>query len=159
MSLNKTKNHGLNIWLENEPVNFEEINENFNKIDKFVVCTESGTITSYYSGGSDTVAKWYYKKYSDKTIEMSAKLEFTNLKCNGGDSSPYYSGTSKLLFPFELSAVYDVQMLLASNTIGWVSNITGKSVLDYVMFRVMGTAYESTTEYKQIFINVKGVLK
>ena len=49
-------------------------------------------------------------------------------------------------------------MHLASNTIGWVSDITGKSVLDYVMFRVMGTEYESENVYKQVFITVKGVL-
>lgn len=159
MSANKTSKLNLNIWLENEVVDFEEINENFNKIDALTVVTESGTKTSSYTGGSDTVAKWRYKKYSDGTIEMSAKMEFVNIKCNGGDKSPYYSGSSKVYFPFELSEVYDVQMHLASNTIGWVSDITGKSVLDYVMFRVMSTAYESTTTYKQIFINVKGVLK
>ena len=60
------------------------------------------------------------------------------------------------MFPFQLTAVYDVQMHLASNTIGWVSDITGKSVIDHVMFRVMSTAYESTNIYKQVFINVKG---
>ena len=80
MSANKTKNLGLNIWLENEPVNFEEMNENFEKIDHFVSCTESGVKTASYSGGSDTVANWRYKKYSDGTVEMSAKLNFTNLK-------------------------------------------------------------------------------
>ena len=64
----------------------------------------------------------------------------------------------QVYFPFSFSSVYDVQMHLASNTIGWVSDITGKSVLDYVMFRVMGTAYESENVYKQVFITVKGVL-
>ena len=33
-----------------------------------------------------------------------------------------------------------------------------ESVLDYVMFRVMGTEYESENVYKQVFITVKGVL-
>ena len=155
---NTTKNLGLNIWLENEVVDFEEINENFKKLDTMIMCVESGTKTANYTGGSDSVATWRYKKYSDKSIEMWAKLQFTNLKCNGGTSSPYYSGESKIYFPFTLSSVNDVQMHLASNTIGWVSDITGQSVLDNVQFRVMSTAYESTTIYKQIFINVKGVL-
>lgn len=159
MSIKKTKNHSLNIWLENEPVDFEEINANFETIDKFVACIESGTKTAYYQGGSDSVAVWHYKKYSDKTIEMYAKLGFTNLKCNGGSKAPYYSGSSKVMFPFEMTSVYDVQMHLASNTTGWVSDITGKSVLDYVMFRVMAMEFENELEFKQVFITVKGTYK
>lgn len=155
---NKTTNLELNTWLENEMVNFEEVNANFETIDKLVSCVESGTKTSNYTGGSDSVAKWRYKKYSDGTVEMSAKLGFTNLKCNGGNQSPYYSGTSNVYFPFTLTEVYDVQMHLASNTIGWVSDITGKSVLDMVMFRVMATESETDEKYKQIFIQVKGVM-
>lgn len=155
---NKTTNLDLNTWLENEVVDFSEVNANFEKIDSLVSCIESGTKTSNYTGGSDSVAKWRYKKYSDGTVEMSAKLGFTNLKCNGGSRSPYYSGTSNVYFPFTLTEVYDVQMHLASNTIGWVSDITGKSVLDMVMFRVMATESESTEKYKQVFIQVKGVI-
>lgn len=155
---NQTSNLNLNTWLENEVVDFNEINANFEKIDSLVSCVESGTVTSNYTGGADSVAKWRYKKYSDGTVEMSAKLGFTNLKCNGGSRSPYYSGASTVYFPFTLSEVYDVQMHLASNTIGWVSDITGKSVLDSVMFRVMATENESTEKYKQIFIQVKGVM-
>lgn len=157
MSANQTANLGLNTWLENEPVDFEEINENFEKIDSLVSCIESGTATASFTGGTNTVANWKYKKYSDGTIDMSTKLDFTNLKCNGGTGSPYYSGTSTVYFPFALTEVHDVQMHLASNTIGWVSNITGQTVLDKVIFRVMATEYESTDIYKQIFINVKGV--
>lgn len=151
-------NLGLNLFLENDVVDFEDINENFQKIDDLVSCIESGTKTANYSGGASTVATWRYKKFSDGTIEMSSKLEFINIKCNGGTSSPYYSADSQINFPFELSEVYDVQMHLASNTIGWISDITEKSVLEYVRFRVMGTAYESTNIDKQIFITVKGVV-
>ena len=60
------------------------------------------------------------------------------------------------IIPFTLTEIYDVQMHLASNTIGWVSNTTDQTVLDKVIFRVMSTEYESTDIYKQIFINVKG---
>lgn len=155
---NTTKNLGLTTFLENDVVDFEYINANFEKIDDLVVGVESGTKTANYSGGSSGVATWRYKKYSDNTIEMSAKLEFTNIKCNGGDTSPYYSGTSTVYFPFQLSRVYDVQMHLASNTFGWVSNITGRSVLDSVMFRLLALTKEEDYEYKQVFINVKGVI-
>ena len=155
---NITENLGLNTWLENEVVDFEQMNENFEKIDSMVMCVESGTKTANYTGGSDSVATWRYKKYSDKSIEMWAKLQFTNLKCNGGTSSPYYSGESTIYFPFTLASVNDVQMHLASNTIGWVSDITGQSVLDKVMFRVMGMEIENDYIYKQVFIQVKGVI-
>lgn len=154
----KTPKLGLNIWLENDPVNFEEVNENFKKIDDMVMCIESGEVSSSYSGGVSGSTTWKYKKYSDGTIDMSTKMEFTNIKCNGGSSAPYYSGTLSLYFPFTLSQVYDVQMHLASNTIGWVSDITGQSVLDKVMFRLLNMEYESDYKYKQVFINVKGVL-
>lgn len=156
---NLTNNLKFNVWLEDDVVNFEEINENFEKLDSMVMCVESGTKTSAYSGGSSSNATWRYKKYSDGTIDMSTILEFTNLKCNGGSAAPYYSGSVQVDFPFEFKLVYDVQMHLASNTIGWVSDITGKSVNDYVRFRVMGMGNESTYIYKQVFINVKGVLK
>ena len=155
---NKTKNLGLNTFLENEVVDFEQINENFELIDKKIFCMESGTVTSNYTGGSSNVATWRYKKYSDGTVEMSTKIEFTNIKCNGGEAAPYYSGDSELFFPFALSSVYDVHIHLASNTIGWVSDITGHSVIDKVMFRVMAMQFEEDYIYKQVFVNVKGVL-
>lgn len=155
---NKTANLQLNTWLEDEPVDFEEVNENFKTIDGLVSCIDSGIKTANYTGGVESAAKWRYKKYSDGTVEMSTVLNFTNLKCNGGSKSPYYSGTSTIYFPLSLSGVYNVQMHLASNTFGWVSNITGKTVSDYVMFRLMALEYEDTEEYKQVFINVKGVM-
>ena len=158
MAVNQTKNIKLNTWLENEPVNFEEINENFEKIDALPICIESGTKLGTYTGGSQTSNTWYYKKYSDGSIEMYTKLEFNNLKCDGGTEAPYYSGSSKVTFPFALKAVSDVQMHLASNTIGWISDITGKSVIDYVLFRVAALHREDSSVYKQVFINVKGVL-
>ena len=156
-----TPNLGLKTWLENDVVDFEQINENFEKIDSMVMCIESGAKTAGYTGGSNGTTTWRYKKYSDGTVEMSAKMEFTNLKCNGGgeEGSPYYSGTSTVLFPFAFSTVYDVQMHLASNTFGWVSDITGHSVVDQVIFRAFSLYEETEEAYKQVFINVKGVLK
>lgn len=155
---NLTENLGLTTWLENDIVDFDQLNANFEKLDSMVMCIESGTKTASYSGGSDSVATWHYKKYSDKSIEMCAKLNFVNLKCNGGTGSPYYSGDSTVYFPFTFSEIYDVQMHLASNTIGWISDITQKSVLDFLRFRIMATEYESTNVYKQVFVSLKGVL-
>lgn len=153
---NQTSKMQFNTFLENDVVDWELINQNFEKLDNVVLCIESGEKTAAYSGGVTGNATWRYKMYSDGSIDLYTKMEFDNLKCNGGAKAPYYSGTSKVMFPFTLTAVYDVQMHLASNTIGWVSDITDKSVIDYVMFRVMGMDYENDYEYKQVFINVKG---
>lgn len=158
MSVNTTKKLGLHTWLENETVDFTEINENFEKIDNLPFCIESGTKTSSYTGGSSSTATWRYKKYSDGTVDMSTVLYYENLKCNGGSQAPYYSGASKVNFPFNLKAVYDVQMHLASNTIGWVADITNRTVADSVTFRVAAVYPESDLMYKQVFINVKGVI-
>lgn len=154
----KSEKMGFNIFLDTDVVDFELINENFNKLESAVICVESGTKTSAYTGGVSGSTTWRYKKFSDGTVEMSTKMEFEDLRCNIGQTSPYYSSDSKVYFPFNLSSVTDVQMHLASNTIGWVSDITGKGVFDHVLFRVMATAKENNYEYKQVFINVKGVL-
>lgn len=154
----QTEKLGLYTWLENDPVDFEQLNNNFEKLESCSMVVESGTKTSGYSGGpSGYNATWYYKKYSDKTIEMSTKLEFTNLKCNYGESAPYHSGDSTVYFPFNFSKIYDVQMSLASNTLGWVVNVTGQSIIDKIMFKVMNVVKEETESYKQVYITVKGV--
>lgn len=158
MAANRTPNLGLNIWYENEAVNFEEVNENFENLDDMVMCIEHGTITSEYTGGSETAAKWRYKKYSDGTVEFISKLAYTNLKCNNGSSAPYYSASSTVRFPFSLKEVYDVQMHLASNTYGWPVDMTTESVKDKIEFRVMALSSETTEIYKQVFVSVKGVL-
>lgn len=155
----KTAKLGLNTFLENEVVNYEQINDNFEKIDDCCMCYEDGRKISTCSGDINGQCTWHYKKFTNNEIEMSAKMEFANVKCDGGSAAPYYSGIARVEFPFALSSVYDVQMHLASNTIGWVSDITGKSVVDSVSFRVMSMNKETTEIYKQVFITVKGTLK
>lgn len=154
----KTSNLGLTIWNDIDPVNFEEINDNFKKIDTLINCIESGTVTSTYTGGIYTEAEWHYKKYTDGSVDMSTVLYFNNLKCNGGTEPPYYSDDSTVNFPFNFSKIYDIQMHLVSNTFDWISNITGATISDYVKFRIFNTLKENTGTYKQIFINVKGIL-
>lgn len=173
---NKTAKLGLNTWLENEYVNIEEINDNFRLLDGFPMCVESGTKTSEYgyvnpensqfiSWGNVT---WYFKRYAtsslDGNFEMSAKIEYSgnkDLKCNGvlaPNDAMFYSGISRIMFPVKFKHVYDVQMHLASNTLGWLSDITGAAVSSYVQFRLVNPKEETESMYKQVFINVKGVL-
>lgn len=154
----KTSNLGLTIWNDADPVNFEEINANFKKIDALINCIESGTVTSTYTGGSFDTIDWYYKKYSDGSVDINGVAYYTKLKCNGGSEAPYYSDTSTVNFPFEFSRIYNVQMHLASNTFGWISNITGQTISDSIMLRAYKMQIETNEEYKQVFINVKGIL-
>ena len=149
-------NMEFNLFLENDVVDWEKINENFEKLDKLVQCTESGTKSASYTGASSGNASWYYKKFSDGSIEMYTKLELDNVKCSSGASSPYQSGTISVNFPFKLVSVNDVHMNMASSTVGWVSDITGKGIVDLVRFTVRSTSYENSVVYKQIYINVKG---
>ena len=154
----KTSKLGLTIWNDTDPVNFEEMNANFKKIDGLVNCIESGTVTSTYTAGLNSTIEWYYKKYTDGTIDMSGVLYYTNLKCNGGDTAPYYSVSSTVNFPFTFSNVYDVQMHLVSNTFGWLADITGETISTNVTFRVCNMSIENDEIYKQVFINIKGRL-
>ena len=156
---NQTTNLKLNTWNETDVVNFEEINANFEKLDTMVMCIESGTKTAPYTGGyGDSVATWHYKKYSDGTIDMSAKLTYSNLKCDGETSQGiFYSGSSKVTFPFEFRDVFDLQMHMASNSNAWISDINNTSIYNDVTFRLLAMHKETDEIYRQVFINVKGV--
>lgn len=151
-----TPNLSFNTFLENEVMDYEKINENFDKLDGYALCIESGEKTAAYSGGASGNAVWRYKKYSDGTIEMYTKIELENLKCNSGASSPYYSSDMKVMLPMNLVNIDYVNMFLTSDTVGYVSDKTGKNVLDYVLFKVISNALESSNIFKRVFIEVKG---
>lgn len=156
---NQTTKNKFNIFLENDPVDFELINANFEKIDSMNLCVESGIKAANYSGVTSGSILWRYKKYSDKTIDMDIKLEFGNIRCNGGSAFPYLSGIVNVYFPFKLSNVFNIQMHMTSNTVGWVSDLTPKGALEYVSFQVLSVYSESENVYKEISISVKGVLE
>ena len=152
----QTANAQFNVFLENDPVDYELVNANFEKLDKMALAIESGSKTASYSGVTTGNATWYYKKYTDGTVELYTKIGFDTMKCSGGSKAPYNSDTTKLYFPITLTAIDDVQMHLASNTVGWVNDITGKGVTDCVQFKVMSMESESDYVYKQVTINIKG---
>lgn len=157
MSSDKTLNLGFHSWIETDAVNFEEINENFDKIDNLVHCTESGIMTMPYTNGSNTTAEWYYRKYSDGMVEACADLTYTNLICDQGSEAPYYSAKhSEITLPFTFARVYDLQMHLASNSMSWVTNITGSNISNRVIFRLFNVTVESSELYKQVFVHIVG---
>lgn len=153
---NKTSKLKLNTFLENEAVDYTQVNENFEILDKCPICTESGEKTSAYTGASSGNATWYYRKYSDGTVDLYTKIETTALKCSSGASAPYYSDTIKLVLPIELSTIYSTEINSASEYLGWMANVTGKNVNDYILFRAAGAKIESSNAYKCVFIHIKG---
>lgn len=154
---NQTSNNQFNTFLESDAVDWSLINENFEKIDKMVLCVDSGEKTAAYSGGATGNASWKYKKYSDGSVEMYTAIDFDSLKCSGGAKAPYNTDSVRLVFPFQLVSIDCVQMhLISSNTNGWVSDITGRNILDYLLFRVMGMETESSNVYKRVCIDLKG---
>lgn len=143
----KTSNLGLTIWNDTDPVDFEEINSNFQTIDGLANCIESGIVTV-------TDVNWYYKKYSDGVAEACAILSYSTLTCNTGTAAPYESAISTINFPFAFSTVYNIQMNLVSGTTGWITNTSVS--LDSASFKICNIVQESASAYKQVCVSVKG---
>lgn len=156
---NQTTNLGLTTWLESDVVDFEQMNANFEKIDALVNCIESGTkIGTFSDGGATNTATWHYKKYSNGSIELDARLVFDNLICASGDGIPYYSDSVSIVYPFSFSSVYSLSIHAVSNNIIWATDISGGSSVDGATFRVLTRSKESSASYKQVYISVKGWL-
>ena len=156
---NQTERCKFNTFLENDVVDFEQINSNFEKLDGMCLCTESGIKAANYDGVTSGSILWRYKKYADNNVELSIKLEFGNIACNGGTSAPYNSGQVNVYLPFKFSDIYNIQMHMTSNTPGWVQDITAKGSLDRVSLKILSMQKETVNVYKEISINVKGVLE
>ena len=150
----KTSNLGLTIWNDTDPVDFEEINSNFQTIDRLVSCIESGIVTTSYNGETTTDVNWYYKKYSDGVTEACAILLCNTLTCNTGTAAPYASAVSTINFPFTFSTIYNIQMNLVSETTGWIANTSVS--LDRATFKVCNIVQETEATYKQVCVSVKG---
>lgn len=156
---NSTANLGLNIFLEDEVFDVDQVNENFQKLDVVPMCTETGTMTSYYSGASVGTITWYYKRYQDKTIELNASVSLNLLITKNGTSQPYYSDTVEVGLPVQFSSIYDAHISVASNTQCWPSIIASSRIIDSLNFVLLSKnkVTSTTNNFKTIFIQVKGV--
>lgn len=95
-----TTNHGFSKPYESENYDINVQNNNWDKLDKIPYIVESGTTTAYRSNPNATTAQykkvtWYYKKYSDGTLEAYATDLVTGLKC---DDSQKQDGTWRSKF-------------------------------------------------------------
>ena len=69
----KTKNLGLTIWNDTDYVDFEEINDNFKKLDNSSICKESGIATASYTGGLSASKNSYF---DEQVIIKKAVMEY-----------------------------------------------------------------------------------
>lgn len=153
-----TTNLQFNLFEETDVVDFELINQNFEKIDNTKLWIGSDKTASTYSIGEvNGTASWYYKEMSDRHVEMYTKIDLDTLKCSNGSGVPYYSDTVTLNLPVPLDSVHDVQMHLNSSTVGWIIDETGANMSSFVKFKVASFNHEPSVIYKQIFVSIKGI--
>lgn len=153
---NLTPNMGFNTFLESEAIDFEKINENFEKLDGYALCIESGEKTAAYSGGASGNVTWRYKKYSDGTIELYTKLDIGNLRCSNGGKAPYESDSVTVNLPLQIKYIDDVHMHVASSGFTMIHDITAKATTDSVLFKLATLEPESINAFRRIYIGVKG---
>lgn len=161
-------------FLENDYVNFNDINHNFEILEKTGLCVESGTNDVTRSGVS---ANWYYKKFlnSTKTSPMYTVEASTFITNEGtwtckeditkGRQSCWISDKIKVPLPNIISSsnIYDMQasIRLSSSTtdpnINWIT--FEKDDLDgMVQFRAISPVQEKDGIPKIASIQVKAIL-
>lgn len=152
---NQTKNLRFNVFLENEPVDFEQINANFEKIDSLLNCVEHGTKSTNYSGGATGTANWTYRKYSDGSIELYTVVDVSTMKCNIGDEMPFSSSAVDVPLPFKVN-VKSLLTHLSTSVMNIVTDETNSAAKNNLVFTLKGFANETATLSKRLFIHVKG---
>lgn len=157
----KTENLNLNTWLESDYVNFEEINENFETIDTFIVATEAGTVTSTYTDGSGISGNitWRYKKYSNKTIEIVAAVDVHNWLANTqfGETGIYGTTDMTINMPFSFVNLYDTHVNVQCPNAMLIFNKTAITEATALTIQAAGFTSETDTDTKRIILNIRGV--
>ncbi len=152
-----TTNLGLNTFAETDIFDVSLINENFWTLDNASVCTESGTMSSNYTGAATGTATWRYKRYTDKTIELNTAISLNSVFPNNGSSPFYYSRDVNLSLPLALAQTYDIHIDIASSTNRWGIIISSDDITSGMVFRILSNTQTSVAGYQKVYIQVKGV--
>lgn len=109
MSTNKTTNLNLHSWIDTDSVDFEEINENFSKLD---------AASNDYVVDHGSNAYWSWRKWNSGRCELwgtsgQASSSETNVWTQYG--SLYYREASSPELPF---AVYDIATYISPLSYG-----------------------------------------
>lgn len=154
-----TPNLGFNVFQEMDVVDFEEINDNFEKLDDYVMITEAGTSTA--TVGSDVVT-WSYRKFSNHVVEMEGKLELNNTLCNVAVGSIYNCANITVNLPITVSILYDRQISASCPDINvWACDKTASTATSSITACILTTSDAETAvgavaKHKELFIKVKG---
>ena len=162
---------GLVKPYESDYYDVNTLNANMDTIDNLTHIVASGTATSTRSqvnawdtnGGTVT---WYWKKYSDGTLEAYARFIITNLRCNAKqDDGTWYSGYIQVNYPdlgqdviFHRSV--SVGCVNAVGIMNWAID-TAKygTVVDATAFTLVSIAEEPSNIEKCIYVGFKGTWK
>ena len=164
MSVNRTEKLGLHTWLENEIVDFEEMNENFEIMDALPLCIGSGARSAPYSGSTLTTdaAVWYFRRYSDGVVEISGKFVHNALPVSTGAAAPYTTDQTTITFPITFNKIYSINITCNGYETMCIPVLTTPAdITNYISYKLMSFTQETSSEYtdKEVYITVKGEMQ
>lgn len=159
-----TSNLNLTLFDSSDIVDFDQINNNFNILDNVIYIVKSGQVVSTFNDGSgaNSSFRWYYKKFSDKTINLSGAINISNLVANEPDSTisgGYRSKVVEVVIPttFDLSNIISVHTSMVSNSYDWLANVQSTAtnkIAFCVVSPVQQSSYYNRTIYMDVTISV-----
>lgn len=170
-----TPNMKLTLPYESDYYDISVFNNNFTKIDSFPYVVESGKTTAYHSNANASVAQykkitWYYKKWSDGTLEAYAVAHITGLKCNdkqkqdGTWRSPYI----RFYYPsLGQKVIYHRNAFVSQadddGYTVWTADVSapgdGSDNANYESVRCVTTVQETTASDKNFYLSFKATWK
>lgn len=172
-----TPNMGFTLPYESDKWNPEVYNENFRKIDAVPYVVESGVTSAYHSNINATIAQykkidWYYKKWSDGTLEAYAVAHISGLACNDkqNQDGTWRSGYIRFYYPsLGQQLIYNRGAFVSQadnvNTHVWVADVSqpgdGADNATYESVRCISTMQESIANAsdKNFYLSFKGTWK
>ena len=167
-----TANKKYALPYESEPLDINVLNENFRTDDRLPYIVEAGTASAnrYSPGSFSAVAEkiqWYYKKYSDHTLEAYAVAHVTAMICN--DSQKQDGTWRSKFFRFAYPSlgqkiIFNRSVCISgaddSSSGYWAEDCStpgdGKDNATYQTIRGVSTTKETTARDKNIYIGFKG---
>lgn len=158
----QTTKLGLNTWLPSDYMNVSELNANFNKIDTYIMCTKSEIISTTTSNDDQTNTDWFYKEYSDGTIELYAAVRMSKIKCDhstttGTETAPYYSSNVVIHLPKQINEINSLQITAGGGAMVMCEDTSNLSV-SYVSFSLAKFTKDTLDTAYLIYVDIKGRL-
>lgn len=168
---NYTPNMGLAKPFESDNFDLELLNSNWDKIDSFPYVVESGQTTAYHSNTNASTAQykkitWYYKKWSDHTLEAHAVAHITGLACNDkqNQDGTWRSGYIRFYYPsLGQKTIYHRNAFVSqadnNSHTAWVADVSspgdGSDNASYESVRCVTTQKETNAHDKNFYLSFK----